>query len=94
MEFGATREMFPTPCRIRHKSLLRLKSGKGAHLSGAKDSAKFFELAIADDLGLTRAKYNLPDGNIIGVARTDIPGFESEVVEGLSPVGNRGQTTV
>jgi hypothetical protein len=36
MEFGATREMFPTPCRIRHKSLLRLKSGKGAHSSGPK----------------------------------------------------------
>lgn len=56
---------------------------------GAKDTAKFFELATADDLALTRAKYNLPDGNTIGVARTDIPGFESEVVEGLSPVLRR-----
>ncbi|WP_338479156.1 VENN motif pre-toxin domain-containing protein [Pseudomonas trivialis] len=60
-----------------------------ADFAGAKDTAKFFELATADDLALTRAKYNLPDGNTIGVARTDIPGFESEVVEGLSPVLRR-----
>uniref|UniRef100_UPI003F58DDCA two-partner secretion domain-containing protein n=1 Tax=Pseudomonas helvetica TaxID=3136738 RepID=UPI003F58DDCA len=70
-------------------------SGLGARSVGetaevaAKDTAKFFELATADDLALTRAKYNLPDGNTIGVARTDIPGFESEVIEGLSPVLRR-----
>ncbi|MDY0936076.1 hypothetical protein [Pseudomonas viridiflava] len=40
-------------------------------------------------MALIRAKYNLPDGNTMGVARTDIPGFESEVVEGLSPVMRR-----
>ncbi|MDR0191806.1 filamentous hemagglutinin N-terminal domain-containing protein [Pseudomonas yamanorum] len=55
----------------------------------AKDKEKFFELATADDLAVTRAKYNLPDGNTIGVARTDIPGFESDVIEGLSPVLRR-----
>ncbi|WP_417695936.1 hemagglutinin repeat-containing protein [Pseudomonas sp.] len=62
---------------------------EGGAVVGAKDTAKFFELATADDLALTRAKYNLPDGNTIGVARTDIPGFESEVIEGLSPVLRR-----
>lgn len=46
MEFGATREMFLTPCRIRHKSLLSLKSGKGAHLSGAKGPGQVIPDAI------------------------------------------------
>ncbi len=62
---------------------------RAAAAAGPKGTAQFFELATADDLALTRAKYNLPEGNTIGVARTDIPGFESEVIEGLSPVLRR-----
>ncbi|MFK9004235.1 hemagglutinin repeat-containing protein [Pseudomonas pergaminensis] len=51
-----------------------------------EESGEFFALATKDDLDIARAKYNLPDGNTIGVARTDIPGLETQVIEGLSPV--------
>lgn len=51
-----------------------------------EESGEFFALATKDDLDIARAKYNLPDGNTIGVARTDIPGLETQVIEGLSPI--------
>ncbi|XXE00003.1 hemagglutinin repeat-containing protein [Pseudomonas sp. Z3-6] len=60
-----------------------------AKRQAAKDAGKFFEIATVDDLAIVRTKYNLPEGDTIGVARTDIPGFESEVIEGLSPVLRR-----
>lgn len=55
----------------------------------ATRSAEKFDLATAEDLATVRAKYDIPEGDTIGVARTDIPGFEGEVIEGLSPALRR-----
>ena len=62
--------------------------GKSAAVlkGGAKGAAESsFSLATSEDLAAIRLKYSVPEGNTLAVARTDIPGLEGTVVEGLSP---------
>jgi filamentous hemagglutinin len=44
-----------------------------------------FPQATSADIDALRAKYSVPEGNTLAVARTDIPGMQGEVLEGLSP---------
>ncbi|WP_368042088.1 hemagglutinin repeat-containing protein [Burkholderia metallica] len=44
-----------------------------------------FPLATNTDLDALRVKYSVPEGDTLAVARTDIPGMEKDVMDGLSP---------
>ncbi|WP_288410547.1 hemagglutinin repeat-containing protein [uncultured Herbaspirillum sp.] len=44
-----------------------------------------FTLASSEDLAALRLKYSIPEGNTLAVGRSDIPGMENRLIEGLSP---------
>ena len=46
-------------------------------------------VANADDLASIRTKHGLAGANTVGAARTDIPGLEGTIFEGLSPALRR-----
>lgn len=48
-------------------------------------SSSSFPLATNTDLDALRVKYSVPEGDTLAVARTDIPGMEKDVMDGLSP---------
>ncbi|WP_249216103.1 hemagglutinin repeat-containing protein [Burkholderia cenocepacia] len=50
-----------------------------------KASGNSFPLATNTDLDALRVKYSVPEGDTLAVARTDIPGMEKDVMDGLSP---------
>lgn len=60
-------------------------SENGECCTGPKNRA----LANADDLAAIRVRYGLDNSDTVAAARTDIPGFESQTFEGLSPAIRR-----